>query len=369
MNSEITRKNDEIELMELFIVLWKRKIFIVSGVLLSLAVTLLICLNLPRIYQVAMKIRPGDTKIEAEHGLETENGLIILSKLEDECILEEEYKRRLYIKRNIDGNVYDQDVLKQLSTMTIKGMAIKQMSNDINFTVSIQENSCIIEVKLDTPDVELGVHILQILYSLLEKEDNLITNGILEKYDQRIRLAKIELEENQALKKLELYRLANINQRKAYFDEMIVVTKKSSEVLVAQQQKVLQLSIRKKENSIDDLLYTNTIQQKSRMLYNLITDREELFEAELILKNKLIELDRKQKRIKESILKTEALKNELRSMVLLTQPIQGKHPIKPKNKRIVFLSGMVSLFLMIVVAFLLEYVANYKAAHRENSRD
>ena len=57
MGSENKRK--DVELLELMNAIWKRKLFIIAGTLLSIAVSAIIVFSITAIYRNVMVLRPG----------------------------------------------------------------------------------------------------------------------------------------------------------------------------------------------------------------------------------------------------------------------------------------------------------------------
>ena len=330
--------DDEIELMDILLVLWKKKIFIITGTLVCMILATIVSFILPKIYQVQMKIRPG----YAESG----NG----------------YKEKLayikgklaYIKGTIDANVYDEAIVKELSVP-----GLKQIPDEIDFKISIPENSETLNVLLDVSDVESGKKILQNLYSLISQEDEIKMKQMIDEHDQAIRLEKIKLDENNAHIKSKLFELGIIDQRIVALDSMAVDAKANNEILIIEQKKLLALSGKNDENSLSALLYTNTIQGNLLMINSLMNEKNVKLQRKQAVKSAMDLLAINSKTIKETILKSENLRNQIRKMIMLSPPKASEYPIKPKKKMIVVLAGIAGLFFMLLSAFILEYVSKF----------
>ena len=201
---------DEIDLIQLFLVLWKRKMLIISGTLICVIFAVIYSLYLPKIYQVQMKVRPG-------------------YKILGTGYLEE----LTYVKGKIDANVYDQEIKKQLSVLDLK-----QISNGIDYNVSIPKNSDILDISLEVADVEFGKKLLQTLYPFLVKDDEVKMKSIIDEYDQAIQLQKIELGKNTSIEKLNLLQLDFIDKKIADIDNKIDDIKANTNALIAEQKKV-----------------------------------------------------------------------------------------------------------------------------------
>ncbi len=325
---------DEIELMDVFFILWKKRIFIISGTLVCMIFAAAYSFSLPNIktYQMQMKIRPGYVNPGSGY---------------QEVLL--------YIKGKIDANIYDEEIIR-----TLPASSLKQISDDIDFKVSIPHNSDILDIFLDVSDVELGKKILQNLYLLLLKEDNIKMEEIINGYDQEIRLGKIKLDENSALVKSKLSDLEIIDQRIAALNTMAADTKANNEILTAEQKNFLVLHGKKDENLVAALFYNNILQEGLLLFNNLMNEiNETLQKRQTIKKEKdLLEIERNE--INEAILKIENLKSQTSKMVMLLPPKHSEYPIKPKKKIIIMSAGAAGFFLMVMLTFLLQYVSSYQ---------
>ena len=54
-------EDSEIDLLNFLVVIWRRKVLIGGGTLIVLVVAWLVCINLPKAYQVTVKIWPVHT--------------------------------------------------------------------------------------------------------------------------------------------------------------------------------------------------------------------------------------------------------------------------------------------------------------------
>ncbi|MBU1055034.1 MAG: hypothetical protein KKC46_14585 [Proteobacteria bacterium] len=318
--------------MDIFLVLWKKKILIIGGTLICIIFAAIYSLYSPKIYQVQMKIRPGYVKLGSGY-----------------------LEALVYIKGKIDANIYDEEIIRE-----IPALGLKQKPDDIDFKVSIPKNSDILDITLDISDVESGKKILQHLYSLILKEDNILMEGIINAYDQEIGLEKIKLDENSLIAKSKLLELGNIDQRIASLEDMVADAKANSEILVIEQRKIAALAGKKDEKSLEALLYIDTIQGDLSVVNNFMNAiNTALQKWEVIKKDRDLLVVEKNK-ISKTILKIEILKSQVSKMTMVLAPKSGEYPIKPKKRLIVMLAGIAGLFLMVMTAFLLEYVSNYQ---------
>ena len=331
-DTDMRYEEDEIELMDIFLVLWKKKILIIGGTLICVIFAAIVSLYSPKIYQVQMKIRPGYVKLGSGY-----------------------QETLVYIKGKIDANIYDEKIIRE-----IPALGLKQIPDDIDFKVSIPKNSDILDIALEVSDVESGKKILQNLYSIILKEDNIQMEGIIKAYDQEIQLEKIKLDENSSITKSKLFELGAIDQKIASLENMIADTKANSEVLLVEQKKILALSGKNDEKSLEALLYINTIQGNLSMVNSFMNEINEALQRWEVIKKDRDLLAVEKNEISKTILKIEILKSQASKMTMLLPPKPSEYPIKPKKRLIVMLAGIAGLFLMVMAAFLLEYVSNYQ---------
>ena len=324
---------DEIELMDIFLVLWKNKILIISGVLFCTIVAAIISLLLPEIYQIQMKIQPGHGELESKYKI----------------------KRLKYIKDKIDANVNDEKIIKELSAL-----GVKQIPAKINFKVSIPKNSDTLDIVLELPDIELGKKIMKSLYSFISQDDAIIMGTIIDDYDKKNRLIKINLDRNKSLENSSLSELRIINSRIASLENILADARANNEILMAKQKKLLDLFEKKGGDSFAALQYAIIIQQNLQMIHTIMMDLNQSLDRKQRNKDEIILPQTKRQEINEVILENENLKNQVTKMVMLMAPKVSKHPIKPKKKMIVMSAGIAGLFMMILTAFLLEYMRKFK---------
>jgi len=336
--TDTDRKHDEyyeneIELMDLFLVLWKNKVLIISGTLVCMVFAAIISWSMPEIYQFQMKIRPGYAELESKYQIE----------------------RLKYVKDKIDAHMNDEKIIKEFSVP-----GARQIPAKINFKMSVPKNSDIIDIVLNVSDIELGEKIMQSLYSFISQDDAVMLGSIIDEYDNKIRLEEINLDKNKALEKFNLSALKLIDQKIESLDNMLADVKANNETLMVKQKKILDLSEKNAGGSFAALLCTITVQQNLHMINNIMMEIGWNLDRKQNNTNERILLKITRQEIDEAILENENLKNQVSKMVMLMPPKVSEHPVKPKKKMIVILAGIAGLFLMILTAFLLEYVSKFK---------
>ena len=76
--------------------------------------------------------------------------------------------------------------------------------------------------------------------------------------------------------------------------------------------------------------------------------------------NKITDLDGQKKLISEQIANIDFRKNIIQNIQILQHPKSSLNPIKPKKKLNILLAAVIGLFLMVFLAFFIEYVSKHK---------
>ena len=143
---------DEIELMDYLKVLWKWKYLILVGTLLCAVGAAVISLNMTKVYSITTVLSPGVAKVEA-NGQNT-----YISSLQN-------------IKTLVETGALESSVLTR-----VKVPNKEDLPESLNFKVTTPKGSTnTLEISYETPDVDLGVQVLNGLNeSLLGKFDELV---------------------------------------------------------------------------------------------------------------------------------------------------------------------------------------------------
>ena len=115
---------------------------------------------------------------------------------------------------------------------------------------------------------------------------------------------------------------------------------------------------------ISPLFYMNTIQHNMSLENSYRQERDNYVIRKEDEKFELEELNRQLAWLAEEIKGLEFKKNRVPNIEILQRPIAGSHPIKPKIKLNVMLATGVGLFVMLFLAFFLEYIQRYRGEHK-----
>jgi len=366
---------DEINLIDYLLVLWKWKRLIIAGTLICTVIAIVISFQMPRIYEVSMAVEPGIA------GVKEDGSFIYIDSVAN-------------LNGKIAEGIYNKRVEKALQLDPLKAMVkfksvIIKKANIINITSQWQEK-----------DTDLGVRATRQLLSLLSNDygniieqrkgnydkqismkQNEISNIETQRkdIDQQIKLKRDNIEGIQNNIKLRQATLENISQRR---EELLTEIKgvKDNMEKIAQQRDSLLEGKNLDKNTISFLLYFSTIQQNvvyfnqlSNQIYDLGASEKKI-EVEIERLNKGInEIKMEIERLYLS--KTEGLQTDINdinaqintlnlekgligNIKVIQEPEVSLHPVKPKKKQIVLLAGVVALFMFVFLAFFVEYIKN-----------
>ncbi|MGD9384219.1 MAG: GNVR domain-containing protein, partial [Desulfobacterales bacterium] len=154
----------------------------------------------------------------------------------------------------------------------------------------------------------------------------------------------------------------NVKNIEKRIDELmpeIELIKNNTANLIRERDKLI--SKNPKENDIlSALLYSNTIQQNLQLsndYQNQINDYKEKKESELQ------KIDQSEKEIENKLNGIKNLqfkKDNIQNIQYLQPATSSRDPVKPRKMLIIGLAVVVGLFLMLFLAFFLEFVSNHK---------
>jgi len=368
--------DDEIELMDYLLVIWKWKYVILAGTLafgIAAAIISFIALKQqPVMYRTSIVLKPGIVKID-------ENDKKVFIDTPDNI-------------KNLIENDLKYNILSQ-----IKNSDNSKLPNTLNFQVDIPKGSDIINVALESATVEEG-----------KEKLNYLVKDLLAEYAKKIEYLKsgmdeqIEQEKNKIIgfkaeiEKIKTDYLNQIDQKKMELSELFYKEKRLKKQIEYYQQELSEIGSKIKllENNKDisqskeyfvNMLsvendYRNTFQKYFEINENANLNLFDLQQKIAALSNELKSFKKTKNNIindpslqlsisniRKEIVKTtkdiETLEKEKPNIqnIQIIQPPDTKE--LPKNNRIwrnLILSAVVGFFLMLFLAFFLEYIQKYK---------
>jgi len=375
--------DDEIDLREIFLVLWKRKwlIFIFTFIVVMLAA--FYTFTSPKIYDVYVVMEPGVIDV-------TPNGeYIYLDSVAN-------------IKAKLDSNAYTQRLISSLN--------LDPFQDRIKLKVDLPNKSNIIKVSVEAESdkIDHGIQILRQLVSELQtdyeigvlrkkqeyqekisKRNNMIESLLLERKDlgKKISLKENFIKEKYAQIDIQKSSLDIMDQRIADMVQELKDVKKNTDNIIVQRENFLKDPAKNPDSGLADLLYSTTIQQNVAFfntLQNQISDLKiEKEQSKAVLKTLEKEIDdlkldiERMKIEKDEGIATEIdginieineLKNKIshvQNIKMISEPSATTFPIKPNKKLNMILSLFIGVILSVFIAFIFEYVSNARITARK----
>jgi capsular polysaccharide biosynthesis protein len=368
--------DDEIELIDILLVIWKWKYVILAGTLafgIAAAIISFIALKQqPVMYRTSIVLKPGIVKID-------ENDKKVFIDTPENI-------------KNLIENDLKYNILSQ-----IKNSNNSKLSNTFNFQTDIPKGSDLLNVSLESTDAKEDT-----------KKLNYLVKDLLAEYAKKIEYLKsgmdeqIEQEKNKIIgfkaeiEKIKTDYLNQIDQKKMELSELFYKEKRLKKQIEYYQQELSEIGSKIKllENNKDisqskeyfvNMLsvendYRNTFQKYFEINESAHLNLFDLQNQIATLSNELKNFqktknghiidpdfqprlyDYREKIIKEKkdIETLEKEKPNIQNIQIIQPPDTKELPKNNKIMRNVVLSAMMGLFLMIFLAFLLEYISNYK---------
>lgn len=293
---EMNTQSDEIELIDLIRVLFRRKIMISVATLLVTVLSIAVCFILPQKYSVSFLLELG----------QDEAGKVIVSPQA--------------VKAAIDNDSYGDNIRQQLSLGQQVGL---------KFKVQIPKGTEVLAVNYQTARPEMGITVLAKLQELVSLDVNSKLEQKRGRLNDQIELAIIEQDSLKG--KVKLLRL-QIEQLKASIGDL---QKERSAVLAHPVRDALAV-----------LLYSNEIKDG----FEYLNRREE----------QLKDYEKRALSGQVHVRELTGSLNYLRGVYAYKAPTVSDRPISPKKPLIVALGFMLGLIGAVMLAFLLEYVQQHR---------
>ncbi len=338
-SKRIEHYQDEIELIDYLRVIWKWKNIIVSGTIFCGLIAAIISFNMAKIYSIDMVLSPGILRVQ-------EQGANIYIDTPQN------------IKALIESGIFDYDIINQLNDS-----GVNKDLKKLNFKVTIPQQSNAIKVIYETSDIKQGIVIQSHLSKLLLEHYSKLVKYFKNEYDMKLSL--LESEKDYIKAAIQSYK-RNVKNTEKRIDELmseIELIKNNTTNLIKERNKLL--SKNPGENNIlSSLLYSNTIQQNLELSNNYQNENNEY---KLKKEEELQNIEKSENEIIKKFNNIKSLqfkKDSIQNIQILHRPHNNPDPIKPNKRLNVLLSLVAGLFLMLFLAFLLEYLSRHKSSSR-----
>ncbi|MBW1941195.1 MAG: hypothetical protein JRI28_07590 [Deltaproteobacteria bacterium] len=227
---------DEIELMEIFMVIWKWKYIIMSGTLFCALAAAIISFNMAKIYCVDMVLQPGILSV----GEAGKNVYIDSAN---------------NIKALIEAGTFNGDILRSLNNADSDNAP-----TNLNFKVTIPKSSDIIKIEYETANIKQGITIEDHLNKLLMGRYGKLVQHFQNEYKIKSDLKKSEISKLKAVKQSTARNIKDIEKRIDGLISKIELVRNNTNHLIKEQNDFVSKNT-DKSNILPALLYSNTIQQ------------------------------------------------------------------------------------------------------------
>ncbi|UCF91872.1 MAG: hypothetical protein JSW39_26975 [Desulfobacterales bacterium] len=329
--------DDEIELIDILLVIWRHRYLIMGGTLACTLIVAVLSLLMPKIYSVDMVLRPGILEI----GGDGKN--VYIDTAEN-------------IKALIEAETFNKEILQKL-----KESNGDDIPESLEFEVNIPKDSNAIKVRYETADIKQGIMILDYLKDFFLEEYRKLVTYYKNEYEMKLRLKRNEISKLEVVKNTYARNIENLTKRVAELTSEIEVINSNTRQLNKERNKFI--SERSHENSIlAAMLYSNTIQQNLALAndYKNQINSYELDKEEEI--KKLKESESQIRQFLEEIENLEYKRGNIQNIQTLQRPDSSPFPIKPQKRLYVLFAAGVGLLMMLIVAFFLEYLSRYKSS-------
>ena len=367
---------DEIELIDILNVIWKRKWLIILPTLFCVIAAGVISFLLPKKWEVDAIIQPSRLFVQNQQGEFQEVVVTNPNQIAGQ-INEDSYDRLIAAELNVDLTKFP-----QLKAQTLR-------------------NTNLVRVSIREEDVQMGKSVLLSLFKHLkielDKKVDVEMKGIDTKITENENLIKLkELNIKDALNEIKLEEIEKNKIRqeilssenklkiseereKNILEEMKTVKQRIDEIEAQQKEALAQ----KKEESeaISLLLYSNEVQNNFRY-FNILD--EKLSNEKIIRENLDLSIKERKESIKISDTQIEKLKigidkikNEMDNTKndisllrerkgqidyaqLIKEPTSSLYPVSPRKKLNVVIAGILGLMIFTMLAFFIEYIKKHK---------
>ncbi len=357
-NTELMEEN-EIDLRELFQIIWNKRKFVVIFTLLITLFAVVYSFSVTKIYEVKSNIQIGFIKDKLLIESDTLSKTINLLYDKENIDKSEPYLEKVLIDKKannfltiITHGISNEKALEKNKEIVdfVKQQNKKDIDNYIfNVNQSIEKNKRLIE-KINTKekfDLKRSIELLKT--QELKKIDELISqkNRIIETLNEKIKFTSIKLEEyNNQIEKL--YKSAQTKS-----DTMAMI----ASIQMVNYQNLILNAQEKLENyklQIENIKNLEIVDLK-RKKENISTDKlKDLnYKLNITLKEKIKDLEFKIKTLQFQ------KENSIRNTLLIGDYIVSKNPVEPKKKIIIIFTFVLGFILSILIILFVRFIESF----------
>jgi len=368
---------NEIELMDILNVVWKRKWLIIIPTFIIVILAAVYSLILPKVWGVDTIIAPSKITIHTEGGQFQEvffsDPKQLASKINNNT-----YDSLVAAELNIDIREFPKIEAENLRDTNLvlvstKSQEIKQAESMLLSLFTHMKRDLVkkIDVEIKSIDTEI------------EASENLIKQKNLSIKDTKSEIKALQSEKSKFQQEISSFNnMLKISQDRvnSIIQEMKDVKKRIDKI---EEQQRAALSEKQNEmNTLSLLLYSNEVQHNLQY-YNTLDEsfsNEKISQENLNIqisgrkgdirklntdiekqKTKIDKINNEIEDINSQIRLTQEKKGRIDYAKLVKAPSPSLNPVSPKKKQIVLIAGFLSLFLFTMLAFFLDYIKKHKS--------
>lgn len=351
MQENINHQNyiqeDEIDLKELFLTIWKKKLFIIGFTFIITVLAIVYALMKTPIYEAKAIIEIGSYKDSNNNN----NLLDDANKLSQELnilfidILKNEKERSAWVEA-----ISPLKKQKNFIELTAQGLNNSFASNEVNKTVEYikQKHFKIIDEIISKKQLELK-NLERKIVKLQENELVSINENI--EYTKTIQIPSLEKKIGTLNNKIE-----DIKKQLVITNANIIKTKSKDPSLTAlnvMEKRNLEASLSDNELQLIDI-ENEKEELKQKQLPQLLRDKDEL------INGKLEQLLEEKKLLEQSLLAHNYKNSEIVGKIMTND-----YAVKPKKKLIVVVAFVTAFILSIFIVFFMEFIKGFKEEDKE----
>jgi len=354
---------DEIELMDIFNVIWKKKWLIILPTFFCVIAAGIISFTLPKVWEVDAILQPSKFLVQTQSG-QFQEVLAVSPKQITSQINQGAYSNFIAAELGLNIRNFPEINAETLRDTNLVRISIKEQDVE---KAQVILNSLFNHLKRDL-DTKIDVELKGIDTEIITNE-NEIKKKEIDIRSKEIDKAKITQQINSAENKL----IISKERVNSIMEEMKAVKGRIEEI--EKQQKSTLAEKKEGNEALSLLLYANEVQNNFRY-YNTLD--EKLSTEKITQENLSLSIKEKKEEIKQLNTQIEKFKSEIdelnnqiellkekKSRVdyaqLVKEPTSSISPVSPRKKLNVLIAGILGLMLFTFLAFFLEYIEKNKA--------
>lgn len=346
MSEKITQYEDEIELIDILRVIWKRKYLIMGGTLACGIIAAIISLSLPKIYMITMILEPGTVK----NNRNDKKIFFQIASPEN-------------VKSMIDSGVFNNDILNLLKKSN------KDIPKSLNIKTIIPNKSNIINVQYKTKDIATGIQILNLLKDLLLKKYSYKVDLIKKSYEDDLITQNEEIDINKAEQKMIRNNIINLDKRIDQLDTDIKLLNKNTKQLIEKRESFISDNNNQNNVILATLIINDMVQENFTLIRFYKSEVNDCLSEKQHYSLKLEEIERNINIVKRVIPEINLQKDSVQSILVIQPPNQSRNPVKPKAKLNILLAILAGGFIMLFISFFVEYLSKFRSNNITNNKE